>query len=284
MYSCVHLSIKEHQFYKSIELYPWYITLEKVLNKFERIWNEHIWTSSEQVWTHFNTFVQNLFKWVQMCSNGFKTRSNVSNVFQPVQNLLKCVQNCSKIIRVCSARGPTWQAELDLVLWRNGAKLTDMCAVVVSTLCWSWHEESETACFSCQWNFNGAVTANDQQHLQLCNKALQFWRGQLIIICFNGANQHFLTAKLELSILCTKVSPCGCISSHNENRQPKLPLLLSSLKQERPKPALFRMLSCGGEWGAEEGNCRRSDVRRSFLGRRSNVSRRTKTMVAASQQ
>ena len=37
MYSCVHLSIKEHQFYKSIELYPWYITLDKVLNKFERI-------------------------------------------------------------------------------------------------------------------------------------------------------------------------------------------------------------------------------------------------------
>ena len=51
-----------------------------------------------------------------MCSNGFKTCSNVSNVFQPVQNLFKCVQNCSKIIRVSSARGPTWQAELDLVL------------------------------------------------------------------------------------------------------------------------------------------------------------------------
>ena len=68
MYSCVHLSIKEHQFYnpekfyKSIELYPWYITLEKVLNKFERIWNEHIWTSSEQVWTHFNTFERVLNK------------------------------------------------------------------------------------------------------------------------------------------------------------------------------------------------------------------------------
>ena len=43
-------------------------------------------------------------------------------------------------------------------------------------------------------------------------------------------------AKLELSTLCTKVSPCGSISSHIENRQPKLPLLLSSLKQERPKP------------------------------------------------
>ena len=60
--------------------------------------------------------VQNLLKWVQMCSNGFKTCSNVSNVFQPVQNLFKCVQNCSKIIRFSSAWGPTWQAELDLVL------------------------------------------------------------------------------------------------------------------------------------------------------------------------
>ena len=50
-----------------------------------------------------------------MCSNWFKTCSNVSNVVQPVQNLFKCVQNCSKIISLSSARGPTWQAELDLV-------------------------------------------------------------------------------------------------------------------------------------------------------------------------
>ena len=41
-----------------------------------------------------------------MCSNLFKTCSNV----------FKCVQNCSKIISLSSARGPTWQAELDLVL------------------------------------------------------------------------------------------------------------------------------------------------------------------------
>ena len=40
-----------------------------------------------------------------MCSNLFKTCSNV----------FKSVQNCSKIIRFSSARGPTWQAELDLV-------------------------------------------------------------------------------------------------------------------------------------------------------------------------
>ena len=96
-------------------------------------------------------------------------------------------------------------------------------------------------------------------------------------------NQHFLTAKLELSILCTIESLFGSISSHNENRQPKLPLLLSSLKQERPKPALFRMLSCGGEWGAE-GNCRRSDVRRSFLGRRSNVPRRPWSLLVSNKR
>ena len=35
MYSCVHLSIKEHQFYKSIELYPWYITL--VVGKYNEL-------------------------------------------------------------------------------------------------------------------------------------------------------------------------------------------------------------------------------------------------------
>ena len=34
-----------------------------------------------------------------MCSNGFKTCSNVSNVFQPVQNLFKCVQMCSKLLK-----------------------------------------------------------------------------------------------------------------------------------------------------------------------------------------
>ena len=58
-----------------------------------------------------------------MCSNVFKTYSNVSNVLQPVQNLFKCVQNCSKIISLSSARGPTRQAELDLVFtyWSIGA-------------------------------------------------------------------------------------------------------------------------------------------------------------------
>ena len=80
MYSCVHLSIKEHQFYKSIELYPWYITLEKVLNKFEHIWNENIWTSSEQVWTHFNTFerVLNKFGHIWTHLNKFWTSLNTN--------------------------------------------------------------------------------------------------------------------------------------------------------------------------------------------------------------
>ena len=83
--------------------------------------------------------VQNLFKWVQMCSNLFKTCSNgfklVQNLLKCVQmgsklvqlcqmcsslsktcsNVFKCVQNFSKIISLSSGRGPTWQAELDLV-------------------------------------------------------------------------------------------------------------------------------------------------------------------------
>ena len=47
-----------------------------------------------------------LVQMCQMCSSLSKTCSNV----------FKCVQNCSKIIRFSSAWGPTWQAELDLVL------------------------------------------------------------------------------------------------------------------------------------------------------------------------
>ena len=46
----------------------------------------------------------------QMCSSLSKTCSNV----------FKLVQNCSKIISISSARGPTWQAVLDLVFHRSG--------------------------------------------------------------------------------------------------------------------------------------------------------------------
>ena len=77
--------------------------------------------------------VQTLFKCVQMGSNSFKTCSNefkfvqmgsklvqmcqmCSSLSKTCSNVFKCVQNCSKIICLSSARGPTWQAVLDLVL------------------------------------------------------------------------------------------------------------------------------------------------------------------------
>ena len=46
-----------------------------------------------------------LVQMCQMCSSLSKTCSNV----------FRCLQNCSKITRLFSARGPTWQAVLDLV-------------------------------------------------------------------------------------------------------------------------------------------------------------------------
>ena len=54
--------------------------IKKVLNKFERIWNEHIWTSSEQVWTHFNTFerVLNKFGHIWTHLNKFWTSLNTN--------------------------------------------------------------------------------------------------------------------------------------------------------------------------------------------------------------
>ena len=91
--------------------------------------------------------VQNLLKWVQMCSNGFKTSSNLSNVFQPVQNLFKCVQNCSKIIRLSSARGLTWQAELDLVFMVSESQAKNDKKRFLSLLChylWSLPSASES--------------------------------------------------------------------------------------------------------------------------------------------
>ena len=103
--------------------------------------------------------VQNLLKWVQMCSNGFKTCSNVSNVFQPVQNLFKCVQNCSKIIRVSSARGPTWQAELDLVFDIIGKKL----CILTFFRCWSGVSSAASV---------RASTISKEEDMEDCNVAL----------------------------------------------------------------------------------------------------------------
>ena len=59
-------------------------------------------------WNEFKC-VQTGSKLVQMCQMCSSLSKTCSNVF-------KIVQNCSKIIRVSSARGPTWQAELDLVV------------------------------------------------------------------------------------------------------------------------------------------------------------------------
>ena len=61
-----------------------------------------------------------------MCSNGFKTCSNVSNVFQPVQNLFKCVQMCSKLFKnyqifQCMGSDMTSRAWSSLHLFRNRA-------------------------------------------------------------------------------------------------------------------------------------------------------------------
>ena len=97
---------------------------------------KHVQTCSKLVQMCSNMFklVQNSLKCVQMCSNLFKTCSNVfklvqnpfkcvqtcSNLFKTCSNVFKCVQNCSKFISLSSARGPTWQAELDLVFSRYG--------------------------------------------------------------------------------------------------------------------------------------------------------------------
>ena len=101
--------------------------------------------------------VQNLLKWVQMCSNGFKTCSNVSNVFQPVQNLFNCVQNCSKIISLSSARGPTWQAELDLVF------------ACPSSSCLTLHLIWQMVCsWRHMWGFNIAASPWPKKPLWKC--------------------------------------------------------------------------------------------------------------------
>ena len=46
--------------------------------------------------------VQNLFKYVQMCSNVFKHVQTCSRLVQMCSNLLKCVQTCSKLVQMCS--------------------------------------------------------------------------------------------------------------------------------------------------------------------------------------
>ena len=70
-----------------------------------------------------------LVRMCQMCSSLSKTCSNV----------FKCLQNCSKITRLPSARGPTWQAVLDLVYERFVFTALLVVSDLVSFTVWrSW--------------------------------------------------------------------------------------------------------------------------------------------------
>ena len=122
-----------------------------------------VWTFSNvfELFQNFSKCVRTFSKLVQMCSNVFKCAQPCWNLFKTCSNEFKCALVCpnlfkyvktclkliqkfsnlikrisnvqhnnwAKIITLSSARGPTWKAELDLVVFLNALALHD-CIVV----------------------------------------------------------------------------------------------------------------------------------------------------------